>query len=346
MDEPLTLHGIETYRLDHAANSVSKISDVSKNQKNLETYIRGIANTIVTDPDRRKYAFSSDTIEIKTLIDLMVKGGGFAEAAKSSSERLLRIERDKEKRYIKLKGVQKGILIHAYFKYQGSDKIIICKAENTDFLEDGSFDIKSGYSMKRQIYKALLVEFDSKKTVTDLLIYDSHASNAKYWWSDFLELLEINTDEVNTETAFTSIDRFALSKIKDEYPSDYIFLRNMSLRFFRTRKKFSMQKFVEEVIDLHQSMGIPEERVQKIKEKVTKLPAEKGFDSSFTIAKNAITAREMKVIVPLTDEIDLNIKEHVVNLDEVIVPDKSKNGDKYIRIKTDKGFDYFSKKKK
>lgn len=68
--------------------------------------------------------------------------------------------------------------------------------------------------------------------VEEVIVYDTNSSMSKYWWGDFLELSEVYTNKHNTITAFDAIDKGVFTKMKKDFPQDYVYLRNSTVRYF------------------------------------------------------------------------------------------------------------------
>lgn len=102
--------------------------------------------------------------------------------------------------------VQKGSLILALIEDEGKVLFLLAKVEHTDFFDDSDYSIKSGFSKDtKKIWKTCLFEIDDLNSVKFLArIYSNTV--AKYWWHDFLELNELQSDELNTKRAFKAVE--------------------------------------------------------------------------------------------------------------------------------------------
>jgi hypothetical protein len=155
-----------------------------------------------------------------------------------------------------------------------------------------------------------------------------------------LELKQVHTDEYNTEKVFNIIETKILTPIKKVSKRDYIELWNATIRYFRIKPEFSLDSFVNEIFTSHvpfdDNLDVNELAIK------TKKQFEKGsFDSKFPIVAKVISKR-FKNSIPLTPHIDLNLKDGLQNLQGTIQRYKEVNGNKWVMIKSDEGYDYFN----
>ena len=122
------------------------------------------------------------------------------------------------------------------FKRNGVEMILIAKVDLNSFLDQTDFKKHAGLPFEKRILKTCLVEFAQQNEIAKITVSDTN--NAKYWWKDFLELEEITSDEKNTKLAFNSIDHTLGVQLKRNFPSDYTYLRNNFIGYFRTQPRF------------------------------------------------------------------------------------------------------------
>lgn len=327
------------YRIDHNSRTVESIA-VKNTNRDLKDYLDGLLEQISGGRTNRKFTFGRDSTEIKGLIDQMVAGKDISKIGESAAERLLDKEASAQKGIDHLEHeIQKGVLVIALVTVDKVKKLIISKAEHSDYIDDADLTRRTGLPIKKKTYKALLVQYDEDDEVADVLVYDTHANIAKYWWSDYLELSEYNTDQHNTETAFGAIDKALGKQLKEKFPADHNILRNAVLGYFKSKRTFNIEDLVEETIEQYDPVD-SELDVEGLKNKILDLPEKKRFDSKFRIKKEVIKARKLKTIVQLNENIELHLNDHIQNIHDVIKP-VIVGGQKYIRIRTDSGYDAF-----
>lgn len=330
---------ITLHKIDHDAKKVSLL-EISKDNEDLNGYIKALLEKIAEAGSKRKFEFESNTTEIKKIIDSIITNKNYEKEAEKAAKRLLiKEQRAQEQIEHLLHEVQKGVLVQALIEINGEKRFIISKAEYNQYLDELEMKQRQGLPIKKKIYKAFMVEYNKKGVQTNLYVYDTNSNISKYWWQDFLELNEVNTDENNTNEAFETITKNALGKLKSEFPADHNILRNRILGYFKSNKDFEMDHFIETAIGDYEPVD-KDFKVAELKTKIRNLPEKKGFDSQFTIKPEVIKAKKLKEIVHLNENIDLHINSHVGDLHEIIEAVKVK-GEKYIRIRSDAGYEAF-----
>lgn len=303
-------------------------------------YIEDLILDVLGDPRRKRYLFPKDETSTKNaLTEIFTKKKD--NIALSFAQRLLRIENDVQNRIEHLDvEVQRGVLIQALVNHNDKMHYLIIKAEHFDYINEKDRKRTTGLPIKKKVFKAFSAPVDESGKKKYAYVSDYRPTISTYWWSTFLELEEEYTDDYNTETAFKAIEQKVLNKLKEEYPSDYLYLRNATVKYFRTNKEFVTSDFVEDFIKPYE----PEDdrlNVEDLSAKIEALPEKVGFDSRFNIKKDKIKKRIIKKL-PLTAQLELVIKEDI-KWGEMVKAVKV-DGAKYIRIRTDKGYDYFDKK--
>jgi hypothetical protein len=325
--------------VDVATSSVSPIS-ISGPNDDLKTYIEELLQKITSAESKRKFKFERDTTEVKASMDRMLQGEDFSMISRTVAERLLTNETTAQAGIAQLTHeIQKGVLIQAMIEKDGSKLFVIAKADHSNYLDDQQYRTRQGLPIKKKIYKAFLAQFELSGRITQTYVYDTNASVAKYWWSDFLELTEVNTDEHNTDKAFESIDKGVMAKIKDHYRADHNILRNRMLGFFRSSQVFEMDRFIENAIGDYDPVNSDLD-IDDLKSKIRDLPARRGFDTQFNIRVEVIKAKKLKNVIPINDKIELHINDYIGDLSQIIHA-YVRDGEKYIRIKTDTGYEAF-----
>ncbi|MBK9419443.1 MAG: nucleoid-associated protein [Flavobacteriales bacterium] len=196
------------------------------------------------------------------------------------------------------------------------------------------------------MFKAFSCCFTDAEEIIDVKVFDTNPTLSKYWWEQFLELEKVHSDEDNTENAFEAIDKTVMSQLKRAHPQDYTHLRNSCVRYFRSKATFEMQNFLDEAIGDYEPYD-PKLKIEDVKKQVRELPtrnARKPFDEQFTIVKDRVKARFLTTI-KLTEQIDLKLKEDVPDIDHVITAYQDSDGTKYVRIRSEVGYQYFNDRK-
>lgn len=338
--EITTIHST-VHRIDHSENLLKLIDDPNQTA-NLATYISAILKQVIESDLSRKYKSTSDSTQIRVLIDRMITEKDFLKQAEISAKRLLEKEKQKQAKMAGLKfDIQKGLLIHALVKHNGVHKVVITKTEYMEILEDGTFEKKEGAPTKRKIYKSFLATFNASDVLESVHVYDTGHPFAKYWWEDYLELTEEHSNEFNTLTAWKEI-KDILTDYKKDFPNDYTYLHNSVLAEFKSDKaQFNLDTLVEGRIRNY-SASNENFPVEKITERVQKLKTKKTFDPVFEVVPKAVKTKDIQQVVILNEQMDLQLKDHIEHLNNIVKADLI-NRQKWIRIKTDSGYDAFFK---
>jgi hypothetical protein len=85
--------------------------------------------------------------------------------------------------------------------------------------------------------------------------------------------------------------------------------------------------------------------IEKVKREIRELPtkSKKQFDEQFPIIKKQIKKRFIKDIT-LTPQIELHFKEEIPDLETVVTAELGTDGTKYVKIKSEQGYQYFNNK--
>ena len=324
------------HHIDVKNNLVSPIL-IDEDSSNLKDYVISLVKEILEQPNKRLYSFKEGNTEVKmSLFSLLNELEDVADVIKLNADRLLekeiRSQAFMDSRKLDIE-IQKGSLLHLKFENEGINQVIICKVEHDEILSEISFDLIKGLNTKKKVFKAILVYFDEGNNITHNYVFDKNVS--KYWWDDFLELNQLNTDENNTEKSLNEIDK-ALTPYRTKYFADYLILRNSLIGHYRSKESFNFSDMMGEVFNDYEPINseFPKDKIIK---KINDLPVSKGFDTQFSISKKRINKRIQNKI-KLANNLYLNIDDFVENLKNIIEPIED-GGNKYVRILSVEGYE-------
>lgn len=303
-------------------------------QGDLENYIGQLTNQIVSNPRSRSYTTISNTTEAIASIFKFLDNQSqelFAETAGIIANRLLQVEVRTQEKYKQITELQKGSLIQSYSLGQEGNKYLIAKVEHNAFIDALDLVMHVGLPFEKHVLKYCLIHISHDNEIVYIDIDDTNPKVSHYWWDTFLELRQQNSNEHNTNKAFSTIDQVFSRNLKENSPVDYTFLRNNLVGYFRTHNEFFLEDMIETVIGGYQLEKPEGVNIEKIKESIRKLPETKKFDGRFEITP---INKRIKRIVPATDKIDITIKDHIEAIKHDIKSVEF-NGDKYIQIRTD-----------
>ena len=273
------------FKIDQRQSHIELIPSPKQTQ-NLKDYLDAMIIVASQPTSGRRFKLTSDLAAVRTISNGILKANKdeFLKLTEDAGKRLLLKEKEAQKGIEHLnKEIPKGVFISALLEENNGFKILLAKAEHLDFLEEELFVKKTGLPVDNKVYKSFLGEFNADGDLTKMYVFDTGRSKiAKYWYHDFLEVEEEVTDETNTEEAFSSI-RKILNEVREEFPSDAVFLHNSIRGEFKTKeKKFELEKFINEKVErfVPKDEGFP---VDKIAQKIRKAAERGHFDSSFMI---------------------------------------------------------------
>ncbi|MGE0018328.1 MAG: hypothetical protein AB7S72_01570 [Draconibacterium sp.] len=335
----MELNDIQIFKIDIELAEVEVIDSATYGEE-LVDYLEGLFRIVISGSSGRRFQFERDTTEVRAQITRINNDEDFVDISKIISERLLSTEIEAQDKISKLGiTIQKGIIVQAKITDAGQDKFIICKADHNEFLNETNYTLSSGLPVKKKAFKAFVCNLNLDNVADGILVYDTNPSDTKYWWKDFLELTMVYSDEDNTERAFSAIDKGIFTKMKKEHPQDYSYLRNSTVRYFRSNDRFEMQEFLDNGIGDYTPFDATLD-VEELKSKIRELPAKKRspFDNQFNIIRQRVKARFQNTI-KLTNQIDLFIKEDYP--ENTIFAEIDNDGVKYVKVKSDEGYKYF-----
>ncbi|MFD0964281.1 hypothetical protein [Pseudofulvibacter geojedonensis] len=330
----MTINNISLHHLDVKTNTVTPIT-IDETSENLNKYVDSLIEDIHTNPNKRLYEFKKGNTQVKsTLVPIIKNEENVDELIIENSKRLLEKEKKSQERIARLNiEIQKGSLLHLSFFSEGTHKVIICKVEHDEVLSEINFDLIRGLNTKKKVFKAIMIYLDENFNITYNYVHDKNSS--RYWWDDFLELEQLNTDDENTEKSLNELDK-ALTKYKNKFYTDYLLIRNTLIGFYRSNDVLNYSDVITNVFENYTPLNsdFPKEKlITRIKE----LPESKGFDTQFKISKKKIT-KKIKTKLRLRSNLFLSLDDHVDNLKNVLKPIEE-GGNKYVRILSSEGYD-------
>ena len=332
---------LKLFKIDRDNNSVDE--ERIGEEGNVREYVEGIITQINDNDGDRRYEFKDTELTMKACLDAIISDNNRDVQSSFIANRLLEVEKDAQEKVAKLTDIQKGILLIAYCRMTDDEyKIIICKADYTEFLEEATGEKKNGLPIKKKIFKSFAANVRINAgvhTFEKIVTYDVNSQVVKYWYDTFLDLRELRGDEKNTVIAFDAIQSRILLPIKKKCKRDYLLLRNMTIAYFRSEGDFSIDYYADNILGSYVPDGNGLDMNVLISD-VKGLPEKIKFDPRFKKVPGKISARMFKDTIDLSDEIELVLKKDIPRIENVIKAYKGDDGTKYIMILSDKGFDY------
>lgn len=324
-------------KIDHDNNCV-EVENIDE-QENVRDYVMAIIEQISENAGDREYRFKAEEITMKTYLDSLVMNDNRDEQSIAIANRLLTKENQAQERYSRITEIQKGILLIGFCKMTDIEyKVVICKADYTEFIEEATGQKKNGLPTKKKIFKSFCGNVTMNggvHTFGKLVTFDVNSNQAKYWYSDFLDLYVCLDDTENTKKAFSYINSKILDPLRSNHPHEHLRLWNMTVGYMRSEGEFSIDHYADNILGTYQ----PEDGLDMapLVRKAKELPSKYGFDNRFNKVPTAIKRRFMQEY-KLTDDIKLTLTNHIQNLSSTIKAYKDPEDNKYIMIKSEEGY--------
>ncbi len=304
-----------------------------------DNYVTELISHINDNTTIREFTTASRRTEvIACILDLQNRADDLEainENTDTIARRLLLKETEAQQRIEHLDiQVQKGSLVQALLFDEGTDlfSYLLAKVEHGGFVDDTDFSFKSGFSKdKKTIWKTCVFDLSiSEDDNIPAKVYSNTA--AKYWWSDFLELVPVINDEHNTQKAFNAIEN-TINRIIRDTPYDHTIIRNTFVSYFKNRDHLDYDQMIHEVIDNFTPTDLSQEKLSTLRTKLLELPEERHFDRQFTPVASVIKAK-IKKVYDVYHGIRLQITDAITDIEDVITSERGNGGTKYIKIKT------------
>lgn len=304
---------------------------------NFSEYIAQMIAYINSNASVREYKTMPENAEVIREVIEIVRQQDDAEVVIHNvdmiAERLLRKEKEANERIAQLDtNVQKGSLVLALIEDEGHTSFLLAKVEHTDFFDDTDYSVKSGFSKDtKKIWKTCLFEIDDINAAEFFArIYSNTV--AKYWWHEFLELEELQSDETNTKKAFRSLETVLSRNLKRVAPHDHMIIRNAIYVYFNSVQHFDYKEMLDRTVRNY----IPDDMTEEIKNNLLKklevLPRENGFDLQFSPV-SAVIKSKMRKTYDVYNGIQIRILGGMEELKDVICAQQDEDGKKYLKIR-------------
>lgn len=329
---------LKLIKIDHDDNVV--VPEELGEDGNIRDYVVSILNQINDNAGDREYEFKNDEITMKTLLNNLVLGKDRDTQAMAIANRLMTKENYAQQRYRQITEIQKGILLIAYCHMAENEyKVVICKADYTEFIEEATGQKKNGLPTKKKIFKSFTANITINAAafaIGRMITYDVNSAQTKYWYDEFLDLKSCLNDSENTKKAFEYINSKVLAPINPTYPREYLRLWNITVGYMRSEGEFSIDYYADVILGTYQ----PEEKrldMAVLSAKARELPKKWGFDKRFMKDTKAVKSK-FKKEYDLTSDIKLVLNQNIPDLDRIIIAHEDAEQNKYIMIRSDVGY--------
>ncbi|KYG92044.1 hypothetical protein A0U40_03645 [[Bacillus] sp. KCTC 13219] len=305
-------------------------------------YVTDLIQETQDNPNKRFFKFKNDTApvleyihDIFNQIDDVSILSIFHSNCEKIATRLLSAEQNSIQKYPTMPHPRKGNLIITADNSINELTITLAKIESADFLENINLQMQSGLPKNKKALKTAVInitkEDESAELEVIITITDSNTTISKYWSDDFLEAVELTSDEKNTKNAFSSIEKILSRNLQNKASSDYTELRNNLVGYFKTQPAYHHEQMIQHVFGTYQMINTNVD-LQKVKNQVNELIEKDKFDTHFTIISKEIKAR-FKKSYKVSDSIELRTMGHIKDLRHIIRATENKLGEKILEIK-------------
>lgn len=237
--------------------------------------------------------------------------------------------------------IKVGCLVQAIIKKENHYQYIIAKVDSTDYLNN--FDLRKNRGIEisdKRLGKSCLIDFI--KNENDDLIIDQIRilldNKASYFHKEFLEVIPIYQDDINTKRMMATVLKRIDENLKSKYPKQRLLLRNTFIHHVRTNDFIDYNKICTEVFDKfldNADCDIELYDREKLKSELQDLPAKKKFSPQFNKVSKEVKARIFQSEYALNKGIQLVISD--IEQDELlknIKSGKEDGGKQFIMIYT------------
>ena len=300
-------------------------------------YLQQLISSIQMNTSVREYRTQSANAEVIRAVVDIVKHQSDEETVEQDvgliADRLLQKESETQEQ-IRRMGVmvQKGSLILALVEKDGNTIFLLAKVEHTDFFDDTDYSIKTGFSKdEKKIWKTCLFEVDDADAPYFLAkVYSDTA--AKYWWHDFLELQELQSDEVNTKKAFQAVETTLSRNLKKSAPYDYTIIRNAVYAYFNSAEQFDFGEMIERTLENYTPNDMTLGKKEDLLQEFRGLPEIKKFDCRFHSVPRIIKPK-MRKTYDVYHNIQVKVLGEVEDLNNAIQSYEEEDGNRYLKIR-------------
>lgn len=317
------------YTIDRENNTTTK--NIPDDSIEFNEYLHKILITMANNKIVKNYKSKAETTQVLTCIKNIINNQNeptnCEQFFESISTRLLEKEISAQNKIEKMeKSVQVGSLIQALF-YDGDNQrymFLLAKVAHVVFVNQVGLSDSRGFPKDIKVYKSATFFID--ETSNEELGVQLHQDTiTKYWYDEFLELIELTNDEENTKNAFNAIDGFLNRRIKRNYPEDRAFLRNSFIHYFRTNATMDYDSMINDIFNDYSPINESFPR-DEFKNGLLKLPEKKKFERNFQVVADIVKAR-IRTNYEVYPGIRLTVSEN-----REVIETYTEEGKKYLKI--------------
>jgi hypothetical protein len=215
-------------------------------------------------------------------------------------------------------------------------QFIAAQIDNEGFFEIETFEKMSGFpDDNKKIWKTAVFRFAESPKICVQQVFVDTKGQAKYWADTFLGLKVKRLSKENTDRAIKAVDRVLRENVGQVSEQDYAVLRFTFLH--KMLQDGSELNYIDLIHDLFENY-VPRDPkfndkcINQVKDKLCRLPDEKGFDTVFLIDASAVKPDTTEQKFEVASGIELRL-DWDVNPYDVISSCTDTDGSTYIKIR-------------
>ena len=273
----------------------------------------------------------TDSIEMEQIPDLDKLAGEMAdkylEAAKKSNET---IERMGNK-------VRTGNLLFALVRDDSKMlQFIAAQIDNEGFFESETLEKLTGFpDDNKKIWKTAVFRIAVSPDIYIDRVFVDMKGQAKYWTDSFLGLKAMRLAKENTDKVIKAVDRVLKVSVGKVSEQDYAVLRFTFLhKMLQHGGEFNYIDLIQDLFEnyMPRDPKFNDKCIDQVKDKLRRLPDEKGFDTVFLIDASAVKPDTTEQKLEVASGIELRL-DWDVNPYDVISSCTDTDGGTYIKIR-------------
>lgn len=326
------------YTLDIDSNVTNKVNIITTD---FEKFTNKIFVQDLSANNKKSFKFdeNSPTLPLK-LEELMVNWDQdnfdalFEELSDFLAKKLLKAQIKKRDQHPGISAPKKGNLVFVCLKREDKFEFLLSKIDQAIFLDLVDSKFKAGLPEEKATQKSCSIVYkveDGENKILDITVSDTNQKISSFWTDDFLEVIELNSNEKNTKTAFNAVEGVLTSYVKRKSLKDYTELRNTLVGYFQTKTSFKYDDMIDYVIGDYTPKD-ENVKIDELKSRLNTLPAKKSFDTAFDIDNSQIKTR-FKRTYKVSDKIEIRTSDYIEDLKKVIIAKEDEFGEKILVIK-------------
>lgn len=269
-----------------------------------------------------------------------------AEHTDTVARKLLNSEQNVQDQIRGMTQIQRGSILQALIEDGRTYRFIIAKVEHSEWYDDDTFIKKYGIPGDNlKVWKSAVFDLDpADGHIVTIKCFVN--TNARYWTDTFLEIQEAHNDTENTRMVIRTCGK-VLSQIKKISPMDYYNLMNTINHEMQSDQLIDYNEMVSRLFDSYEPHN---EEINKdnLKRKLLDAAKDGSFDTHFHADPKEAKKRK-KITIPVSDMIDVSVKDPLENWKSTFRIFTEPSGEKYLMIRCDdeetlRSFDEYEKR--